>query len=205
VLVRRFTGERAWLDFEHSLEDGTRSLRDVLQAQAALVRGTFADITALLRREIHVDPSFASFVAACDARGDALTIVSSGIEAIIRDRLSELGVRDMTIVANGVDPDPNGWRILFRDDVPNGTDKAALVRAAGAAGNHTIFIGDGRSDYEAALAADVRFAKRGLPLERYLIARGVPFEPFASFADVQSSISEVISGLARRRHERRLW
>jgi 2-hydroxy-3-keto-5-methylthiopentenyl-1-phosphate phosphatase len=185
VLVRRFAGERAWLDFEHSLDDGTRTLRDALQAEAALVRGTFAEINALLRAEIRVDPSFAPFVAACDACDYALTIVSSGIDPIIRDRLAELGVRDIPIVANGIEAGPDGWRILFRDDVPNGTDKAAEVRAARAAGLRTIFIGDGRSDFAAALAADVCFAKRGLPLERYLVEREVGFESFASFADIE--------------------
>jgi HAD superfamily phosphoserine phosphatase-like hydrolase len=184
VLVRRFAGDGAWLDFEHALDAGSRTVRDVLQAEAGLVRGTFAEISAFLRSEIRVDASFAPFVAACDARGYALTIVSSGIEPIIRDRLEELAIRDIPIIANGIEPDPAGWRIIFRDDAPNGTDKAAEVRAARAAGTYTIFIGDGRSDYEAAIAADVCFAKRGLPLERYLAPRGIAFVPFSSFAEI---------------------
>ena len=159
-------------------------MRDVLAEEASLVRCTYDEGLALLRREVHLDQSFSTFVAACRAREIPLTVVSSGLEPIIRDRLEEIGVRDVAIVANGLDPDPRGWRILWRDDSPNGTDKAALVRAAEAAGARTIFVGDGRSDYEASTAAGTRFAKRGLPLERYLTARGTPFEPFSTFAEI---------------------
>ncbi len=193
MLVRRFAGDRAWHEFERALDDGTSTVRDVLQAEASLVRGSFAEIAALLRAEIRVDPSFADFVAACDARGFALTVVSSGIEPIIRDRLGELGVREMPIVANGIEADPAGWRIIFHSGAANGTDKVSHVRAARDAGAHTIFIGDGRSDYAAALAADVCFAKSGYPLERYLAQRGAPFEPFATFADIVPALATVAS------------
>ena len=188
MLVRAFAGDAAWLAFERSLDDGTRTLRDVLEAEAAMVRGSFAEIAALLRSQIAVDRTFAGFVALCRERDLPVTVVSSGIEPIIRDRLEEIGVRDLAIVANGIDPEPGGWRIAWRDDVANGTDKAALVRAARAAGERCVFIGDGRSDYDAALAADLRFAKRGLPLERYLLERGIAFEPFSTFAEVSEKL-----------------
>jgi HAD superfamily phosphoserine phosphatase-like hydrolase len=184
VLVRRFAGERAWLDFERALDDGSRSIRDVLQAEAGLVRGSFEEVVAALRAEVQVDESFVRFAAWCAARGYRLTVVSSGIEAIVRDRLADFGLADLPVIANGIEPDPAGWRIVFRDEVPNGTDKASIVRAARAAGAHTVFIGDGRSDYDAAVAADVRFAKRGLPLERYLREKRIAFIEFDSFDDI---------------------
>ena len=185
MLVKLFVGERAWSEFEQSLDDGTRSLRDVLQAEAGMVRGTFAEISALLRREIAVEPSFISFAAWCARRSYPLTIVSSGIESIIRDRLDEHGLSHLPVIANEVDPNPNGWSIRFRDDVANGTDKAAIVRVAKAAGKRTVFIGDGRSDYLAAAAADLCFAKRGLPLEKHLRERGTAFEPFSTFDEIE--------------------
>jgi len=114
-----------------------------------------------------------------------VTIVSSGIESIIRDRLGDFGLGALPIVANEVDVRPEGWSMRFRDPVGNGTDKAALVDDAIARGLRTVFVGDGRSDYAASLRADVRFAKRGLSLERYLIRRKVAFEAFDSFADVE--------------------
>ncbi len=184
VLVKLFAGEEAWEETERGLDAGTRSLRDVLASQAALVRGEFRDVAALLRREIRVDPAFPAFARACRERDVPLQIVSSGVGSIVRDRLQEFGLDDLPIVANEVDPRPEGWVLHFRDSVSNGTDKAAIVRAARSDGRRTVFIGDGRSDYDAASEADVRFAKRGLPLEAYLAARALPFEAYATFADV---------------------
>ena len=184
VLVRRFAGDDAWHRTEIGLDDGTMSLRDVLALQASYVRGTFDEVAAILRDHIAVDASFAPFVADARARGIDVTIVSSGIARIVADRLARIGLADVPIVANDIDARPDGWTIRFRDAVGNGTDKAAIVRDARVAGRRTIFIGDGRSDYAAALEADVRFAKRGLALERYLREHGVAFASFDAFADI---------------------
>ena len=184
ILVKRFAGDDAWRRTEIGLEDGSMSLRDVLQLQASYVRGTFAEVAAILRAEITIDPSFAVFVAGAQARGIAVTIVSSGIAPIIADRLGAIGLGALPIIANEIDPAPTGWSIRFRDADGNGTDKAAILRAAKAAGTRTIFFGDGRSDYAAALVADRTFAKSGLALERYLGERGVPFAAFTTFADI---------------------
>ncbi len=184
VLVRHFAGDDAWHATEIGLDDGTMSLRDVLQRQASYVRGTFDEVAALLRAEIALDPTFEPFVASAQALGIDVTIVSSGIAPIIADRLARVGLGDLPIVANDVDATVTGWTIAFRDSVGNGTDKAAIVRAARACGTRTIFIGDGRSDYAAAMEADLCFAKRGLALERYLHERDVPFVSFSTFAEI---------------------
>ena len=191
VLVRYFAGPEAWHDTERGLDDGTVSLRDVLSLQASYVRGSLDDVAAILRREIAVDPTFSPFVRAMRARGSDVTILSSGLEPIVRGRLADIGLADLDVIANDVDPDPTGWRIRFRDPVDNGTDKAAVLRAASARGVATIFIGDGRSDYGAALVANRCFAKRGLPLERYLRSKGKSYEAFASFAEIERSLTAI--------------
>jgi 2-hydroxy-3-keto-5-methylthiopentenyl-1-phosphate phosphatase len=189
VLVPMFATPAHWDAAERGLNDASMSLRDVLASQAALVRGSHAEIAAVLRREVAVDPTFAPFARACATARIALTIVSSGVESIVRDRLDEVGLPDLPVVANRVDPRPDGWIMHFRDPVDNGTDKAARVESARRAGIRTIFIGDGRSDYAAATIADVRFAKRGLALETYLTERAVAFESFASFAEIAERLT----------------
>jgi 2,3-diketo-5-methylthio-1-phosphopentane phosphatase len=191
VLVPIFAAPGHWDATERGLDDGSLSIREVLSAQAALVRGDHAEIAALLRREVRLDPAFAAFARACTAADIPLTIVSSGIESIIRDRLDEAGIPDVPIVANAVDPNPAGWKMTFRDDVDNGTDKAAVIARAARHGLRTVFVGDGRSDFDAARAADVCFAKRGLALERYLVQHAIPFAPFTSFADVLARAVEL--------------
>ncbi len=188
VLVRHFAGPQAWAQTEIGLDDGTTSLRDVLQRQASYVRAPYDDVAALLRREVTVDPSFAPFVAECRLRRIPITVLSSGIAPIVADRLARIGCGDVPIIANDVDTRLTGWTIRFRDAVGNGTDKAAIVRTARAAGRATVFVGDGRSDYAAALEADRRFAKSGHNLQRFLSARGSAYEAFASFADVRAAL-----------------
>ena len=189
VLVKHFAGEDAWHATERGLDDGTVALRDVLQRQASYVRGSFDEVAAMLERSVRVDPTFAPFVAACRRHEMEVTVVSSGVEPIIRMRLAQAGLGALPIIANAIDPDPAGWRIRFRDGATNGTDKAAAVRAARASGMRTVFIGDGRSDYEAAVTADRRFARRGLALERYLRERDLAFEAFSSFAEIERALN----------------
>jgi 2,3-diketo-5-methylthio-1-phosphopentane phosphatase len=188
VLVEHYAGPDLWARYEEHLQAGSMSLRDTLAAQASFVRGTIDEADAILARSTHVDPTFKSFVERCEAGRVDLTIVSSGIAPLIERALHRSGLGRVKVLANGVSADPAGWALQFRDDSPNGHDKAAAVRAAVAQKETVAYIGDGYSDYEAALAAHVRFAKRGRSLERYLRERRVPFTPFAVFAEVESAI-----------------
>jgi 2-hydroxy-3-keto-5-methylthiopentenyl-1-phosphate phosphatase len=103
---------------------------------------------------------------------------------VIRRALERHWLGEVPVVANGLEADPSGWRIRFRDELANGTDKAGLVRAARERGEFTTYIGDGLSDYDAALTADVVYAKRGRRLAHFLAGRGVPFTAFGSFAEL---------------------
>ena len=78
--------------------------------------------------------------------------------------------------------------MTFFDDSPLGHDKAAHVERARAAGSRTVYVGDGISDFEGALAADVRFTKAGRALERYCKENGVEHTPFSSFAEVGTAL-----------------
>jgi len=76
----------------------------------------------------------------------------------------------------------------FRDDSDNGHDKTAGVREAKARGSKTVYIGDGYSDFEASLEADVRFAKTGHALVNYLRKRRVTFREFSHFSEVAAAL-----------------
>jgi len=164
------------------------SLRDVLAAQALFVRGTLDDADLVLAQSTRIDPSFKPFVERCKRESVKLTIVSSGIAPLIERALARSGLHGVPVLANEVSPEAGGWVMQFRDDSANGHDKAVAVRAAAASGGIVAYAGDGYSDYDGALAAQVRFAKRGRSLERYLRDRGVPFTPFSSFAEVEAAL-----------------
>jgi HAD superfamily phosphoserine phosphatase-like hydrolase len=191
VLVRTYAGAHLWFDLEERLERGTMTLRDVLSAQAEAIKGVSLDeADALLARKTHFDPAFPAFVRACEKHGIEITVVSSGVQPLIERAFARNKLSHVRILANGIDPDPTGWRFHFRDDSPNGHDKAAAVRVARDAGFETTYIGDGPSDYEAAIVADRRFAKIGRGLERHLRERRIDFTPFISFDEIHPPPSQ---------------
>ena len=187
MLVRSFAGDRVWHRFEDELASGRVTLREVLAREAEMVRLSQPEALAFLEAHATVDPTFRDFVHAAHARGASVAVVSSGVRQVIGPALERAGI-DVPVYANDVDFHPDGWRMTFIDESANGHDKAARVAAARDAGARTVYVGDGVSDYEAALAADVRFAKQGRALEGYLAARGIAFTPFASFAEIARAL-----------------
>ena len=185
VLVRHYVGPGPWEWYETQLRDGAMSLREVLAAQASHIGVSLDEADALLRERTHFDPTFAPFVRRCAAEGVAVSVLSSGVLPLIERAFARAGLENVSIYANGVDPRPEGWRFIFRDDSLNGHDKAAAVRSARESGIHTIFVGDGPSDFDAARIADERFAKRGRALEQHLAEHGLPFTPFERFSEIE--------------------
>ncbi|MGZ3496983.1 MAG: HAD-IB family phosphatase [Vulcanimicrobiaceae bacterium] len=190
VLVQSAAGPQEWARLESALHGGHMTLRNVLSAQAQFVRVSLDEADAMLARTTHFDPTFVHFVKRCEREDVPLTILSSGVQPLIERALERHGLQHVSVLANTVTPSRDGWTMHFRDGSDNGHNKAAAVRAATSAGAATIFAGDGHSDFEAALEADRRFAKRGRALERYLKKNGVEFTPFSSFAEVERALFE---------------
>lgn len=181
-------GPLRWKELEESLAAGRIELREVLSAQARAMRLSLDEADALLAQSVKFDASFSAFVAACEQQGVALAILSSGVAPLIGRALRRKGLERVPILASEVVIEPTGWIFQHRDASANGHDKAAAVRAAQAAGKRVVFVGDGLSDYAAALAADRCFAKRGRALQRFLGERGVQFTAFDTFAQIQTAL-----------------
>ena len=193
ALVHHYAGAEAWDAGERALSGGHETLRDTLARQTSYIRGSLDDVLGVHERLVGIDPTFAPFVERCEAAGVAVTIVSSGIAPLIEARLAAVGLERLRVIASDVDVHPTSWTMRFRDASLNGTDKAAHVRALQENGTRVAFAGDGISDFDAALAADVRYAKRGRSLERFLRQRGIAFTPFGSFAEI-----DVLAGPGER-------
>ena len=177
----------AWGELEALLRSGSITLREALRREAALCRLSQPETLAFLEAHATVDPTFAPFVTRARAEGAAIRVVSSGIRTVIHAALERAGV-EIEVLANDVDFDAAGWTMHFIDESVNGHDKAAHVHAAQAAGAHTIFIGDGISDFDAAAVADQRFAKAGRRLEGYCRANAIPCTPFAAFSEIERAL-----------------
>lgn len=188
MLVAAHANARDWASYEDDLQGRRVSLREVLAAQTHFVRGSLDDADALVARRAHVDPSFVTLVRRCKRDGIPIVVLSSGIQPLIERALAREGISDVPVYANDVDPSSDGWTMRFRDESDNGHDKAAAVRALQRDGYRVVFVGDGHSDFDAGLTADVCFAKRGHALERFLQSRGATYEPFSTFAEVEAAL-----------------
>ena len=191
VLAREHISPELWHQIEQRLHGGTMALREVLSLQVGFLKLSLDDADALLAAQVRFDPTFAVFVKECAARGVALAILSSGAGSLIARALGRHGLSAVPLFASDVAIETTGWVMRHRDASANGHDKEAAVRAAKASGARVVYVGDGVTDYDAALAADVRFAKRGRMLERFLSERQVSFTAFDTFAQIQAALFPV--------------
>ncbi len=188
VLARDLVPPARWQQLEDQLAEGSLALREMLSIHASYMRISIAEADAILTQRVAFDASFSDFVAECERHMIPVAVLSSGVAALIACAMGRNGLARVELLASDVAIEPQGWVFRHRDESANGHDKAATVRRAQAAGHKVVFIGDGVSDYAAALAADLRFAKRGRPLEGFLRERQIPFTAFTTFTQVQAAL-----------------
>ncbi len=185
ALIEAYSPNDAWREWEEAWAQGRIPASECLRLQIENLR---VPADALFRHlaGVRVDPAFAD-IAAWARRHDApLGIVSDSFHPFIAHVLRCNGIDGVAIFANGLEFGEGGRlipRFPFHDP--------AVTRSANAKARHLapyrgrrpiVFAGDGRSDLDAALAADVVFAKSSLAED--LAARGAPFRPFDTLAPV---------------------
>ena len=169
--------------------NGFLSLRERIAREAAAITCSLMEAEARLRTLVTIDPAFPPFYRRCLSEGVSLVVVSSGIESLITRILGRYGIDTIPVFANDVDPRPDGWRVKFRDSTAEGNAKRPYVEAAARDGYRTVIVGDDESDFGMAIAADVRFAKCGTPLETFLQECGLAFHAIESFDDVYERLA----------------
>jgi 2,3-diketo-5-methylthio-1-phosphopentane phosphatase len=190
-LIERYSPNEYWRDWENAWAKGDLPARDCLRLQVENMRVTR---TRLLEdvAQVRIDPSFAEIVVWARRHEIEVQIVSDSFLPLIRHMLAANGIAGIPVLANGLRfeaPDRLLPSFPYYD--------AACTCSANAKARHLvpyrdqrlIFAGDGHSDLDAALAADVVFAKATLANE--LDARGVAFYPFDSLEPVLAFLESV--------------
>lgn len=149
------------------------TLNEVIGREMRTIGASLGEVQAWVAEHVQVRAGFADLVAAHDP-----IVVSAGFHELIAPVLAREGIR-VEVVANRLDPRPDGWIALFR------SSRACTVcgepcKREDVSGIHDlVYAGDGASDRCVALRARRVFARDGLAA--YLAARGVPFEPLTDF------------------------
>jgi 2,3-diketo-5-methylthio-1-phosphopentane phosphatase len=138
-------------------------------------------------RDVAIDPDAAGLVADLRAAGAEVLVVSDGFGFFATEVAGALGV---PILTNTVDWTTGRLEFPHEDRCcacsSCGVCKQAPIKDAKYEGRSTVLVGDGASDYKAALLADVVFAKG--TLAEWCTRQGVPFTPFATLADVRAAL-----------------
>jgi 2-hydroxy-3-keto-5-methylthiopentenyl-1-phosphate phosphatase len=142
--------------------------------------------------QVRIDPSFAEIVVWARRHEIEVQIVSDSFLPLIRHMLAANGIAGIPVLANGLRfeaPDRLLPSFPYYDPACTCSANAKARHLAPYRDQRLIFAGDGHSDLDAALAADVVFAKATLANE--LDARGVAFYPFDSLEPVLAFLETV--------------
>jgi 2,3-diketo-5-methylthio-1-phosphopentane phosphatase len=184
-LIERYSPTEEWRDWEHAWSEGQLPARECLRLQIENMRVSRGELFEFLSK-VRIDPVFVDIVQWARERHVLVSIVSDSFQPLISHVLKSNGVEvDIPIFAN---------EVTFAGEdrlVPHFPHyDPTCVRSANAKARHLdayrlnkiIFAGDGHSDLDAALAADVVFAKASLAKE--LDALGSTFYPFETLEPV---------------------
>jgi 2-hydroxy-3-keto-5-methylthiopentenyl-1-phosphate phosphatase len=193
-VIEAFSPNELWRDWENAYAEGRLQAHECLRRQIENLRVT-RDVLFDLLSEVRVDPAFPAIVAWAKARELDVIIVSDSFRPLIHHVLRTSGIDNVPVLANALSF--RGDRLIpsfpFYDPASARSANAKARHFAPYSANNIVFAGDGRSDLDAALAADVVFAKSTLAKE--LRARGVAFHPF----DTLEPVLEFLGSYASRR------
>jgi 2-hydroxy-3-keto-5-methylthiopentenyl-1-phosphate phosphatase len=176
--IEAFSPNQAWRDWESEWDAGLIPARECLRRQLENIRVPHAALLDYFSR-VQVDPVFAEIVAWARPRQVDVIIVSDNFQPLILQALRSNGIKGVPVFANGLEfvgEDRLLPSFPFHDPACAGSANAKARHLAPYRNHCIVFAGDGRSDIDPALAADVVFAKSTLAKE--LDAMSVSYHPF---------------------------
>ena len=175
-----------WHEIDEQFRRGEIDSRECILDEWELVQGDEATLRAIAA-EVELDPGLAPLVDALRAAGAELTVVSDGFGFYVEDACRPFG---LDVLTNAVDFGTGELLFPHEDRCcpcsSCGVCKQAPIKDAEHRGQTTMLIGDGASDREAALLADIVFAK-GV-LASWCDAFGVEYAPFDTLGDVNRAL-----------------
>jgi len=179
VAIEEFGDVEVFIEMESEI--GRRmTLQEVIAVEMATIRARLEDVVAHLLATVSLRAGFGELVG----RRDPL-VVSMGFHELIEPLLERDGI-DVRLVANRLDPQPEGWKAIFRPQAICEVCGEPCKRSDVAGLDGFVYVGDGFSDRCVAQAASRVFARDGLAT--FLAGRGVAFERFDDFHRLERAL-----------------
>lgn len=177
----------AWREWEQLWTHGEISSLECLSKQVELIRAD-RDTLVQFAGELVIDPGIIALAHDCKDRDLPLTIVSDGLDLVVETVLARHNLSHIPFFANHIVWKPCGHPAL---EFPNaspacesraGTCKCSITGVAHKRGVHSVYIGDGRSDFCVAEKMDVVYAKGALQM--WCVTHDIPCRPFKTLSEV---------------------
>lgn len=185
-------GEGDWKRYEGMLLRGEISFESCVAYQFRLIKASKSTILKDYDRFVEQRKGFGALVNFANAREIPITIVSGGLDFIIREFLDRNGWSTSIGLHIGKLEDAGGrMEVTYPPLLESGSScfKDDLVIRLRRLGKRVIYMGDGTFDFKAARASDLAFATSGSKLARLCRKEGVAFTEFQDFAEVVDSLA----------------
>lgn len=196
ALLTRYA-EPAWLEVEAAWLRGEIGSRHCLAEQVALLRASPRSVQRFAAA-IAIDAGFLDFLSTCRALGLPVTVLSDGFDILVHGALGSAGIALPVIANRLVHAGGDRWTAGFPHAsevcrAGSGNCKCATLAAPAAiTAPGTLLVGDGRSDFCAAGAAEMVLAKGRLI--RHCRDEGITHHPFADFAEIAAALPDILAG-----------
>ena len=193
MLLRRFGGE-SWTAVRERFRSGELSLKDYQEITFNDIRADRETMRAYVRDNANLRPHFTELWEYCQEVNSPMAVVSLGLDFYIEALLEKEGAAGVPIYCVNTRFTDVGINYYYHYAYPGeeqrGNSKGLVVDRYRQLGYHVLYVGDGRSDFEAAERADIVFAHSVLAEECQ--RRQVPYRPFNDFGDVMETTKELL-------------
>jgi 2-hydroxy-3-keto-5-methylthiopentenyl-1-phosphate phosphatase len=193
LTLRRFAPGK-WEMFDDLLKEGKISLEECMIGQLKLIKAPKEDIVRLIDGAIGLRPGVGEFIDYCKIKGIEFTILSAGLDFYIDHVISKYGWSNVKRISGTTKMD-DGLSVEFpKHRFPDSkTFKDDFVRFQKELKKTVWYFGDGNSDKEGALAADVVFSVAGSSLSQILVEKGKIHRDFQDFSTVLTILKNSLS------------
>ena len=192
LLLNRF-GDPTWTDVRQRFRDGELNLKEYQEITFRNIRADRSAMQHHVRENASLRPYFGELYKYCRRHGIPLAVVSQGLDFYISALLERDGFRDVPIYAVNTSFEHGQISYHYHHAYPGkesqGNSKALVVEKFQQQGYYVVFAGDGASDQEASLQADLVFAHR--TLARFCEDQGIKFKPFDDFESILLTVREL--------------
>jgi 2-hydroxy-3-keto-5-methylthiopentenyl-1-phosphate phosphatase len=191
LLLKQFGGPH-WQDVRQRFRSGELTLKEYQEITFREIQADRDTMQAYVKENANLRPHFGELRSHCRAMGFPLAIVSQGLDFYIQALLEKEGHGDVPVYSVNTRFTDRGITYLYHHTNPGqerqGNSKGRIVDQYRERGHRVYYVGDGRSDFEAAERADVVFAHSVLAEECQ--RQRIPYRPFRDFADVLAALRE---------------